>query len=149
MSELKLKFGEREIVLSKLLGTYWSGSISLAEYDGAWIATLYYSACHDQTGDCSSPQAALDALAEKVRGHIRELQGLVGEPEHDSNYWWLNRFDDPPGFFNYLRSEGFVIPSHSEMTVTKKLTLENGVEVTEQRCTACNSVLSSVMGPIA
>ena len=77
MSELNLKFGEREIVLTKLLGTYWSGSISLAEYDGAWIATLYYSACHDQTGDYPAPQAALDALAEKVRGHIQELQGLL------------------------------------------------------------------------
>jgi hypothetical protein len=148
MSELKLRFGEREIVLTKVLGIYWCGSISLDEFDGEWSAVIH-SPCHAFTDYLPTAQAALDALAENVQGHIRELQGLVGEPEHDSNYWWLNRFDDPPGFFNYLRSEGFVIPSHSEMTVTKKLTLENGVEVTEQRCTACNSVLSSVMGPIA
>lgn len=77
MNELKLKFGEREIVLTKTLGVYWSGSISLDEFDGEWSATIQRP-YHAYTDYLPTAQAALDALAEKVRGHIRELWGLLG-----------------------------------------------------------------------
>jgi hypothetical protein len=123
MSELKLKFGEREIVLDDRLGAgvFTDGDVYVNQThpteEGVWRAEVsigkwYWEVEYTKT---NSPQAALDALAEKVRGHIRELWGLLG------------------GFETEAR--------------TRKLA--SGVVVTDRLCRECGNILSSVMGPIA